>query len=138
MKTHILLIDDDKEELTFLLDALRKVPHEDGFKCSYASTPQQGIEVLRHLIPDFIFVDLKMHEANGLRFLSEVSTLPSLKKTKIYLYSLFLNDHVRETALSLGASGCIGKTFGLNKLSRELNAILSPELTPSYVASGEA
>jgi hypothetical protein len=34
MKTHILLIDDDTDELVIFMDALRNVPHEDGFKCT--------------------------------------------------------------------------------------------------------
>ena len=138
MKTHILLIDDDKEEVTFLMDALRQVPHEDGFKCTYANTPQQGIQMLRYLVPDVIFVDLKMPDINGLQFLSEISSLPSLKNTRIYLYSLFLNDTIRNTAISLGAWGCIEKTFSINTLSNELNMILASSLVPAYTFYGGA
>ena len=52
MKTHILMIAEDKNELTIFMAALRKVRHGDGFKCTYASDTAQAIEMLKYLVPD--------------------------------------------------------------------------------------
>ncbi|HET6995303.1 MAG TPA: response regulator [Chitinophagaceae bacterium] len=135
MKTHILLVDSDKDELTFLMDALKLVSHDDGFKCSYASSGEQAIEILQHLVPDLIFVDFKLRGMNGLQFLSEISNQPSLQHTKKYLYSMFINELMSTAATEIGASGSVLKTFKITELSDELERIMSVTLEPSYVFS---
>jgi two-component system, response regulator, stage 0 sporulation protein A len=136
MKTHILLIDDDKDELTFLMDALKLVPHDDGFKCTYASNAKQAIEMLQHLVPDVILVDFQMPGTNGLHFLSMVNNQPSLQRTKKYLYSAFVNEIMSKSAVKLGATGCIKKSFKITGLADELEKIISSTPEPAYVFSG--
>jgi DNA-binding NtrC family response regulator len=135
MKTHILLIDTDKDELTFLMDALKLVPHDDGFKCSYANSGEHAIEILQHLVPDLIFVDFKLPGMNGLQFLSEISNHPSLQNTKKYLYSMFINEMMSTAATELGASGSVKKTFKITGLSDELERIMRVSPEPAYAFS---
>lgn len=123
MKQHLLLIDDDKDELTIFMDALREVPHEDGFKCTYASSTMQAIEMLKFLVPDFIFVDFNIPKMNGLEFISFVTGQPHLKKTKLCLYSMNINEEVDKQAKNLGAS-CIKKSGTIESLARNLSALL--------------
>jgi len=137
MKTHILLIDDDKDELTFLMDALKLAQHDDGFKCTYASNAKQAIEMLRHLVPDIILVDFQMPGTNGLHFLSMINNQPSLQRTRKYLYSAFVNEIMSKSAVKLGASGCIKKTFKITELADELEKIVSTTPEPAYVFSGQ-
>ena len=139
MKTHILLIDDDKDELTFVMDALKLVPHDDGFKCTYASNAKQAIEMLHHLVPDIILVDFQMPGTNGLHFLSMINNQPSLERTRKYLYSAFVNEIMSKSAVKLGASGCIKKTFKITELADKLEKIVSttPTPEPAYVFSGQ-
>ena len=134
MKTHILLIDDDKDELTFLMDALKLVPHDDGFKCTYANNAKQAIEMLHHLVPDIILVDFQMPGTNGLHFLSMINNQPSLQRTKKYLYSTFVNEIMSRNAVKLGATGCIKKSFKITDISDELEKIIvhSPEPAPVF------
>jgi len=136
MKTHILLIDDDKDELTFLMDALKLVPHDDGFKLTYAPSAQQAIEILKALVPDIILVDFQMPGTNGLHFLSMINNQPSLQRTKRYLYSTFVNEIMSRTAVKLGASGCIRKTFKMTELGDALEKILTQTAEPAYIFSG--
>ena len=123
MKQHLLLIDDDKDELTIFMDALREVPHEDGFKCTYASSTMQAIEMLKFLVPDFIFVDFNVPKMNGLEFITFVTGQPHLKKTKLCLYSMNINEEVDKQAKKLGAS-CIKKSGTIDSLARNLSALL--------------
>ena len=136
MKTHIMLVDDDKDELIFFLDALKEVSSEDGFKCTYASSAKQAAEMLKYLVPDFIFVDFEMPETNGLQFLSAIKNQLRSDKTKVYLYSIFNNEKIRHTALHLGASGIMKKLFTIKALSNELKAVLTSPVMPAYVFSG--
>lgn len=137
MKTHILLIDDDKDELTFFLDALKLVPHDDGFKITFANSATQAIEMLRHLVPDIILVDFQMPGTNGLHFLSTVNNQPSLQRTRKYLYSMFVNEIMSRNAIKLGASGCIKKTFRITDLADELQKLIVTSTKPAFVFSGQ-
>jgi DNA-binding response OmpR family regulator len=136
MKTHIMLVDDDKDELIFFLDALKEVPSEDGFKCTYANSAKQAAEMLKYLVPDFIFADFKMPGTNGLQLLLAIKNQLGSGKPKVYLYSIFESEKIKKAALNLGASGVIKKMYSIKALSKELIAVLKSPVTPAYVFSG--
>src|SRR5690348_4134639 len=104
MKQHIMLVDDDRDELTFFLDALRAVPCDDGFKCTYANSARQAQDMLKYLEPDFIFVDYNMPDTNGLQMLLDIKNKLGSEKPKVYLYSIFIDEKMQLAAKSLGAS----------------------------------
>src|SRR5262245_16732676 len=124
MKKHILLIDDDKDELTIFLDALREVPDGDGFKCTFANSSLNAVEMLKFLVPDFIFIDLNIPRMNGLEFINFVRKQPHLAKTHFCLYSIHINEETERIAGSLGAT-CIQKTGTIDELVKELKALFS-------------
>jgi CheY-like chemotaxis protein len=136
MKIHVMLVDDDKDELTFFLDALKDIPCEDGFKCTYAGSAKQAGEILKFLVPDFIFVDYKMPQTNGLQFLLTIKNQLGLEKPKVYLYSIFIDEKVKKAALGLGAAGVIEKKYTIKALSDELKTVLTSPVMPAYVFSG--
>src|SRR4030095_14964980 len=130
MKKHILLIDDDKDELVIFMDALRRIPDEDGFKCTYASNPGQAIEMLKYLVPDYIFTDFNIPKMNGLEFLAFISNQAKFQNTGRYLYSTHLTDEIKIQAAELGA-GCVLKPATIGALTEELSGILSGRPKPS-------
>jgi DNA-binding response OmpR family regulator len=136
MKPHILLVDDDKDELTFFLDALKAVPSDDGFKCTYAAGPKQADEMLRWLEPDYIFLDFHMPGMNGLQFLVNLKERVRSNRPRIYLYSIHINDKIRRVGLGLGASGIIKKKYTIRELTEELTALFTVPAVPAYVFSG--
>jgi CheY-like chemotaxis protein len=121
MKKYILFIDDDTDELMIFLDAMNKVPGE--FKCTYASSPHQAIEILKEVIPDFIFVDYNLPRLNGLQFLSLLKTDDKWKNVPKFLYSNRISDDISKMAKVLGATGCIEKTDTVGLLAVELRTI---------------
>lgn len=123
MKQRILFIDDDKDELIFFLDALLLVPHNDGFKCTYASNTIQACEMLKLLVPDFIFVDLNMPAMNGLEFIAFTASQPQLKNTKCCIYSANINKQMSTLAEHLGAN-YIKKPDTINELALNLSEFL--------------
>jgi CheY-like chemotaxis protein len=136
MKVHIMLVDDDKDELIFFLDALKEVPCDDGYKCTYAGSLNQAAEMLKYLVPDFIFVDFKITGINEFQFLSAITDRPAFEKTKIYLYSIFSDETVTKTVMDLGVSGVVTKKHSKKELSSELKAVLTSPVMPAYVFSG--
>ncbi len=117
-------------ELSFFLDALKNIPYEDGFKCTYAGSTDQGREMLKYLVPDFVFVDYKMPETDGLEFLLAIKNQLGLEKPKVYLYSIFVNEKIERAALSLGASGAIKKVNTIKGLREKLKTVLTSPVTP--------
>jgi len=69
MNKHILLIDDDKDELLIFTDALEAKPGPGKFECSYAQSTLEAVQMLKHLVPDYIFIDYNIPKMNGLEFI---------------------------------------------------------------------
>jgi len=130
MKQHILFIDDDKDELSIFLDALKEVRVEDGFKCTYAGNAGHAFIMLQYLKPDVIFVDLNMRGLNGLEFLADFNQhdYRSDRHIRIFLYSNMLTDTVKERAMALGACGCVNKRNNTAELVAELESIFTETL----------
>ena len=131
MKKHILLIEDDNDELGIFMDALNKV--EGSFKCTYAKSADHALEILNYVKPDLIFIDFNLPKVNGLQFLSIFHSDSKPNGIRVFLYSTKITDEVRKMAKVLGAAGCIEKTNTINNLVHQLKAILNPALLPSYV-----
>lgn len=132
MKKHILLIDNDKEELNYFLEALKKVPDEDGFKCTYANSLTQALEMLKYLVPHFIFINDNKFETDGLQLLAFVKNERRLLNTKFFLYSASISEETNKMAILLGASGCIEKPVSVERLTHELRAVLAHEPIHTY------
>lgn len=133
MKKHILLIDDDKDELTIFLDALRHVPSDDGFKCTYAQSTLQAVHMLKFLVPDYIFIDYNIPKMNGIEFIDFIRQQPTLRKTKLCLYSTRISGEMNEAATAMGAS-CIEKSNTIDELTRALERLFGQV----YVSAGRS
>lgn len=123
-----MVIDDDKDELSFFLDALREINDEDGFKCTYADSSAHALDILKHLTPDYIFVDFNMPKVNGLEFLDLIHHEQRLKNTRAYLYSVHIDEQTTAKAIGSGAQGCLKKTTTIQSLSTSLSNIFSKQL----------
>ena len=134
MKKHILLVDDDKDELVIFMDALRRVPADDGFKCTYASSTEQAIEMLKYLVPDYIFTDFNMPLMNGLEFLKSIKGQQRFTNTQLCLYSTHISEEIQKRACILGIY-CIQKTGTIDSLSENLSGVFAVERQPHYIFS---
>src|SRR5687767_13934474 len=104
MKKHILLVDDDKDELKLFMEALADVP--GSFKCTYANNATQGLDMLNYLHPDFSFIDYNLPQVNGLDMLAEIKKDRRVNDIPVFLYSTNIARNTRESARALGAAGC--------------------------------
>jgi hypothetical protein len=83
MKKHIMFIADDKTELDYFMTALREVPEDDGFKLTHAGSISQATEMLRLLVPHYIFIDKCFDSAD---FIRHVKNHKALGHVKIFIY----------------------------------------------------
>src|SRR5215813_7104458 len=92
MKQHILIIDDDQDELMLFEDALEKVNSQKSFHCTHSVSATEALKILKNIMPDYIFVDFNMPEMNGIEFLNRLNKEGHLGKTKVYLHSMKITD----------------------------------------------
>ena len=125
-KHHILLIDDDLDEFEFFLMALEKMPK--SFKCTYASSGKEAINLLEELEPDFIFLDMNMPAWNGWDCLSEIKKIEKCRDIPIVLYSTSIDETTEKKAIALGVIKCIQKTILPSSLEKMLRRMFQVEV----------
>jgi CheY-like chemotaxis protein len=120
MKRHILLIDDDKDEMLILSEAM--LGAGIGCKCTWAQSVDHALSILTYIRPDIVLIDLNMPVTDGLEGIRRIRQLDSLADMPVVLYSNFIESVARE-AISLGANYCIQKQAGIYALSEQLNEL---------------
>ncbi len=121
MLKKILLIDDDKDEHDFFLEALSRV---DGSVCIYAESTDKGLAILTDITPDFIFVDVNMPRSNGLECLRMIKKIKKLDAVPVFIYSTSVDEEIYTKAHLYGAAGCIKKPLRTEILTDQLKTIM--------------
>ncbi|MES2328843.1 MAG: response regulator [Bacteroidota bacterium] len=122
MEKHILLIDDDPDELEIFIDALRAKGLE--LKCSAVYSAKEAFEFLNLMVPDYIVLDYQMPKINGLECLVDIKAAKQLAHIPVIMYSSTMEEDDIETAMILGAKGCIKKPFDMRTLASLLKPFL--------------
>jgi DNA-binding NtrC family response regulator len=125
MTSDILLIDDDADELEVFNQALHSI--DKSIKCTHAKDLGEALEFLHDSSPGYIFIDFNMPKTNGLKCLAEIKKLKNLEKSKIVLYSNYIDDEMSNRAIELGAFKCVKKPNMINLLARRLKEILKTD-----------
>ena len=121
--THILLIDDDANELEILTEALRAV--DKNIQSTKTRGLSEALEFLTYSSPAFIFIDYHMPNVDGLECVTEIKKVGKLEKSKIILYSNHIGEEMNKKAISLGAYKCVKKPNMINVLIKNLKEILN-------------
>ena len=122
MNKQILLIDDDEDELYFFTEALRETAHL--FTCVGARSVEEGMRVLIHTRPEFIFLDINMPRINGFEGLKLIKKLDAIRSIPVILYSTAVTEEVTEKGILQGATACMQKTGSIATLARNLQKFL--------------
>ena len=84
-KKHILLIENDENEVEFFADALEESNLD--FLCSTARNTEQAIRILKNIMPDIIFVDVRISKTAGSVLSRKIKQIQSLRKVPVVMYS---------------------------------------------------
>lgn len=123
MKKHILLIDDDKDELGFIVTALDTIGMP--YKCTWAQSGEQAIEQLQYLAPDYILLDINLPGIDGFQTLAHIKRLPGRGEIPVILYSTGMNKMAEQKGMALGAAFCIQKPDNLQGFCEGLKTVLA-------------
>ena len=121
MLKKILLIDDDKDEHDFFLEALS---HVDSSLCIYAESAEKGLAIMEEIVPDFIFVDVNMPRSNGFECLRMIKKNRKLDAVPVFIYSTSVDEEIYTKAHLYGAAGCIKKPLRAEILAGQLKTIM--------------
>jgi len=128
MKQHVLLVDDDKEEMEILTEALYKVAV--NFKCTWAKGSFHALQIIKYIKPDIIFIDYLMPKMDGITCIKTIRQLPGYDKVPLILYSNLIDDRIFTEALTAGVTTCLRKTANFNELCENLNELFKKASVP--------
>lgn len=127
MIKHILIIDDDSDDLELFAEALQEcAPHVRLTKA------MDGCEGINHLsdskpLPDLIFLDINMPKMDGWQCLEQIKKSDVLGKIPVYMYSTSSHDEEKQRALQSGATSFITKPDSFRLLVEILSEIIKGE-----------
>jgi DNA-binding NarL/FixJ family response regulator len=129
MKKHVLLIEDDRNQLDIFMDAINfnKVP----CKCTYVQKYDHALKMLEYLQPDCIFIRIDLAGQDAIQLLKGLKSNQRLQSTHIVMYSDNLTSAVIKDAICQGADFCISKPTGAGDLQRLLTEIFMQQ-SPLY------
>lgn len=100
-----MMLIDDNEEMVILITTILGFEGIEVIPAIFTSNP---VDQIREHKPDFILLDVKLGEYNGIDILEEIRKDPSIKETTIFTTSGF--DYSEE-CLEKGAEGFLQKPY---------------------------
>lgn len=95
----VLLIEDDRETLEMYRTKLEL----DGYRVHVALDGIEGIERAKELLPDIIFLDVRLPKKDGFEVLQELRQHMPTAETPVIILSNFGEKELVERGLKLGA-----------------------------------
>ncbi|WP_024603458.1 MULTISPECIES: response regulator [unclassified Pseudoalteromonas] len=128
----LLIIEDDINLASTLARRLTK----QGFTCEVAHNQSDALLTARKLLPDFVLLDMKLGDDNGLALIKPLRSL--LPQTHIVLLTGFASIATAVEAMRSGANDYLTKPVDMATLLKALNtepvasnviddAVMSPE-----------
>jgi CheY-like chemotaxis protein len=118
----ILYADDDPDEIFLFYDVLMEL--DPSVTCITAGNGEEVLQMLTHVTPDLIFLDVHMPIMDGKECMKAIRENPLFEAIPVILYSNEKSD-VTANYCQFGAAGFIRKTANVMQLREQLRAILA-------------
>ena len=105
----VLVVDDDDE----LADVVRQVLRDAGYSVATVRHGAAALELVRHIAPDLILLDLTMPIMDGWSFVAQYRRIA---RSDARIVLLTGNSHAPEIAETLNADGYVTKPFDMTDL----------------------
>jgi len=122
---HILLIDDDMDDIELFREALEEV--NPSILLQFANDGYEAVKNLterKDALPDLIFLDISMPTFSGLQCLASFKKDEQLKDLPVIMYTTSSQEREIRTARELGASAFVTKPNDFKVLKRLLALVL--------------
>ena len=118
---HILIIDDDLDQLRLLIMALRNT----SYRVSVALNGDQGYARAAALLPDLIFLDVRMPGRSGIAVARLLKTNPATENIPILFLSSLADSADKLAGLKAGGVDYINKPFHVDEILERVRIHLS-------------
>ena len=101
----IFIVDDDEDDKNLFIDSAKEVNKEINFMT--ASNGQEAMRILKdehNLLPDYIFLDLRMPRINGKQCLEQIKKDERLRHIPVFIYTTSRNV---EESIELEKKGAV-------------------------------
>jgi len=120
MGKKIVAVDDNVENLTALKNTLKNT--YEAFPCPSAA---KMFNILEHIKPDIILLDVEMPEMNGYEAISKLKSDDKYKEIPVIFLTSMNDEESKKKGFSLGAIDYIYKPFDSTTLLQLLETHLS-------------
>ena len=118
---HILIVDDDPDQLRLLVATLR----DTSYRVSVALDGDQGYARATALIPDLILLDVRMPGRNGTTIARLLKANPATRHIPIVFLSAMADEQERLAGLRAGAVDYVAKPFSVDEILERIRIHLS-------------
>jgi two-component system cell cycle response regulator DivK len=101
----IVVIDDDRANNTLIATMLK------GYNVATANSAQEGIDLIRQVIPNLILIDLRMPGMDGIAAIRIIKDDPDLAHIPIIVVTANLYGETYDHAIEAGCDNYLSKPF---------------------------
>lgn len=123
-----MIVDDDEDDRQFFIEAVNEI--SNTIECTVAKDGRQALELLNNeaqVLPDIIFLDLRMPRFNGKRCLLELKATERLKHIPVIIYSTSTEVTESIELKGLGAARFISKPHSPEEIYYILSVVLEEQ-----------
>lgn len=131
MKTRVLVIEDDRA----IQEVLRYSLVQAGFDVQLVDSAEEGLSVIRQVLPDLLLVDLMLPGMSGTAFARQLRMDQRTRDVPMIMVTARTEEADRVSGLELGADDYVSKPFSPRELVARIRAVLRRR-APQH--SGEA
>jgi len=122
----ILIADDDEDDKNLFIQSVKEI--DDTIRCVAASDGQEALRMLKDkhnpLIPDYIFLDLRMPRINGKQCLEEIRKDERLRRIPVFIYTTSREVEDSKEMTKNGAVHFISKPVNPEEIYYVLSTVL--------------
>ncbi|GAK51312.1 integral membrane sensor hybrid histidine kinase [Candidatus Moduliflexus flocculans] len=122
-RRHILIVDDDPQNLAVMRDMLRPL----DFRVDDAERGDIALEKIRNRRPDLLFLDIIMPEMDGLEVARRLRQFPKCEAMPIIAISANISEEYRQKSLEAGCDEFLSKPVYFDRLFQILQQYLGLE-----------
>jgi CheY-like chemotaxis protein len=120
MSICILVVDDNPTNLKLASQVLEVA----GYQVDQAEDAEQAQELLQHMTPDLILMDIALPRMDGLTLTRKLKADEKLKHVPVIAMTAFAMKGDDRKALDAGCDGYITKPIDTRKFSQQVSAFL--------------
>lgn len=120
MDAHIVVVEDDLS----IQEVLRYTLVQAGFQVQIAGSAEEGLGMIRSVLPDVLLVDLMLPGMSGTMFARQVRQDARTKDLPLIMVTARADESDRVQGLEIGADDYVTKPFSPRELVARIRAVL--------------